>query len=234
VLDLIFFSFLLISKKITTKSFLKETVTSFNFNDYLINDEIISSGIKNYNYPKEVFNYIDNNKVLIIKNKIIDDLEISENSIKDLLINSLYEYENRTNYEIKDNIENDINLFSNNFVKMISDYSLTYNFLNKISNSIFYPISLISSIVIILLILFIDKDGIKKISIILFCYSFILYYFNNNLFKISNLFKYKKNNNIGLEKEYIVCFIFSFVLLLIYMCNLFRKFLRNQRIKGYL
>ena len=230
VFDLIFFFILFVSKKITTKSFLKEATLSFDFKEYLLNDEIIKKGIDNYKYPEDVFNYINNNEVLIIKNKFIDELEIENDSIKKILLNSFYEYEIRTKNNILNNLEYDIELFSNKFVSMINDYVKGYNFLNKISNSIIYSISLISSIILSISLLIIDKNSLIKIIIILFSYSFIIYYFNNNFF----MFKYIKNINLKLENAYIICFILSFVLLLIYMFNFFRKFLRNQRIKGYM
>ena len=232
IFNLFFFSFLLISKKITTKSFIKECTINFDFKEYLLNDDVISNGIRNYNYPKEVFDYIDNNQILNIKNKYIDNLTIDKDLVKEVLINSFYEYESRTNYEIKDNLDNDIELFSNNFSYKFNNFSNIINFLSKVSNSL-YSISLFCLLLILMILIIIEKKNLLNISIFMLCYSFILYYLSYNFFKITNSFKYIKNININLEKEYIICFIFSFVLLLIYVIYYLKKFLRDQRIKGY-
>ena len=237
VLDLIFFSFLLVSKKITSKSFITESTINFDFKEYLLNDEVIKSGIDNFKYPKEVFDYIDNNKVLNVKNKFIDNLYVNEDDIKEVLTDSYYEFENRTTYELNDDIKTDIEKFSTNFSNKFVDYSRIYNLCYNISNSILYSILLILSIIFLILLIVIDKkNGLKKSFIILLSYSFVIYYINYNFFKISsnNVFKYVKNVNLEFERIYIICFISSFVLLLIYVLNLLKRFLRDQRIKEYL
>ena len=243
VVDLIFFSFLSFGKKIKDEKLINEMVESFDFKKYLLDDDIISNSIDNYNYPKEVFDYLDNLQINKVKKKFINNLLHEENNlvlkqdIKEILDNSVYEYEYRSQGDIYGFVANDIDTYS---TKMEDEYNIDfvnrYNTLYSISSGILYYISLLFIIISIsLIIVFEKRNGFLISSIILIVYSFLIYYVNKNVLEIGfkSIFKYFKNVSLHLDNLYIICFILGFVLLLIYIVKLLRKLARDIRISSY-
>ena len=243
VVDLIFFSFLSIGKNLKDKEFINDISQSFNFKEFLLDDETISNSINNYNYPKEVFDYLDEFQINKIKKKFTSRLLNKENSlllkqeIKEVLSNSVYEYEYRSQSDVYSYVIKDIEDFSErmeaNFnIDFVNEYYGVYN----ISNGIIYYIALGFFIVsIVLIISFEKRNGFLISSIILIIYSFLIYYINKNALEIGfrSLFKYFDNISFHLDNLYIICFIIGFVLLLIYIVKLSKKCAREIRISSY-
>ncbi len=248
VLLLIIFSFVLISKRYVDNNYVKDIADKFDLKSYLFQDEKINNSILNYNYPKEVYNYIDENKVLILKKKFYSNL-ISNNNvlidkkdIKVILDNSVYEYENITHKDVYNNVCVDIDYISTNLSEYINEKLLHYHnfFLFIGSNSFYYFLFITCIILFILLILLEGINGIFISFIISFSYSFYLYYINNNFY---DLFISSFNNNYLInyfreyfllkEESYIICFIFSFVLLLICIVNYLKKIIKEIKVSSY-
>ena len=243
VVDLIFFSFLSFGKTIKDEKIIDEVVQSFDFKSYLLDDEVISKSIDNYNYPKEVFDYLDDLKINIIKKKFVnnlikrEDYLVLKQDIKELMTNSVYEYEVRNQKDILSYVSNDIDNFSSRIeeyfdTNFVNEYYSVYN----ISSGIIYYISLSFIIISIALIIILEKrNGFLISSIILIVYSFFIYYVNKNPFEVGlrSLFKYFDNVSFHLDNLYIICFILGFVLLLIYIVKFLRKVARDIRISSY-
>ncbi len=243
VVDLIFFSFLSFGKKLKDEKVINEIVESFNFKEYLLDDELISNSINNYNYPKEVFNYLDDLQINRVKKKYVDRLLKKDNfliqkqDIFDILSNSVYEYEFRNKSDIYNYVESDIDNFSTRMedsfdIDFINEYYGIYN----VSNGMLYLISLSLIIIGIIFIIIIEKkNGFLVSSIILIIYSFLIYYINKNALEVGfgSLFKYFNKISFHLDSLYIICFIFSFVLLLIYIVKSLRRAAREIRLKSY-
>ena len=243
VVDLIFFSFLFIGKKLSNNSFIKDTIQEFDFKEYLLDDEVIADSINNFKYPKEVFDYLDNNKINKAKkefaNLLIKKEEqlINKEEIKDILDSSVFEYEYRSSSDTYSFVEEDIDYFSN---KMEKDFNTNfvneYYSVNKLSSGILYYISLILIITgLVFIIILEQRNGFLISSIILIIYSFLTYYINKNMFEFgfNSVFKYFKKINLQMDNLYMICFILGFVLLLIYIVKSLRKMTREIRIKSY-
>lgn len=243
VVNLIFFSFLSIGKEIGKKEVVKDIVEKFDFKEYLLNYELIQNDINNYKYPKEVFDYLDENKIKEVKNKFVDNLFekrdnlIDDSDIKSIINSSISEYENKTSSDISKLLEKSVNSFSLQLTNDFdSDFIDSYNLVRNISNGVLYYISIIISIVsIALLIIFEKYNGILISSVTFMCYAFFVYYIGQNIFSKSfnQLFKYFDNISLSMNNLHIICFILGFVLLLIYMIDKLKTFLRDVRIKSY-
>ena len=243
VINLIFFSFLSIGREIGKKEFVSDIVEKFNFKEYSLNYELIQKDINNYKYPKEVFDYLNDNQIKQVKEKLVNNLFekkekiIEESDIKEIIYNSVSEYENKTSSDISKLLEKSVDSFS---LKLVDDFNEdfinSYHLVRNISNSILYLISIIITITIIVLLIIFEKyNGVLISSIILMCYSFFVYYIGQNIFSSSfnSLFKYFDNISFSMNNIHIICFILGFVLLLIYMLKKIKSFLRDIRIKSY-
>ena len=243
VVDLIFFSFLSFGRKIKDEKFVNEMVESFDFKEYLLDDKLISNSIDNYKYPKEVFDYLDDLQVNKVKKKFVNNLFKEENNlvlkqdIKEILDNSVYEYEYRSKSDTYSFVSNDIDSFSTKMEENFNkDFVNRYNTIYGISSGILYYISLIIILVSIsLIIVFEKRNGFLISSIILIVYSFLIYYVNKNVLEIGfkSLFKYFNNISLHLDNLYMICFILGFVLLLIYIVKYLIKLARDIRISSY-
>lgn len=243
IVNLIFFSFLSIGKKIGEKDFLNEIVLKFNLKTYILNNESISKSIEEYKYPKEVYNYLDNLKINNLKNKFINNLFekkdrlIDKSDVEEILKNSVYEYEYNHSSDIYSYVENDIKEVSNHLEERFNSEFVDHYFSIKyFSEGIIYYVSILLTVALILLIIYFEKkNGLLITSIILLIYSFTLFYVNDNYleFGLNNVFKYFDKIDFKLDNIYIICFILGFVLLLIYMCAFFKKVTREIRIKSY-
>jgi len=241
--NLIFFSFLSIGKKSGDKEYVTKIANSFNFKKYLLNNEIISTSINSYKYPKEVFDYLDNTKIKELKDKIINNLFDEKNIIIDksdfifILSDSVYKYEYNKMNDIFLYVEDDINEFSASLENKINkELSKDYYNIKDFSCGFIYTLSILASIVIFtLIIMFEKKQGILISSIVLFVYSFFVFYINKYFisFGFKNLLKYFKNINLELDNLYIITFILSVILFIIYMIFVIKKVMRNIRISSY-
>lgn len=245
VINLIFFSFTLISKTLVKKDNLLTIVEHFNTKKYLLNNKTIKDSIDNYKYPKEVFNYIDNINLNKIKNDIVNniyndnDILIDSKDISYLLKNSVYEYESITNEIASNYVFDDIDYFaidSSNYINnIILQQFRTYIFF---SNNIFTYMSIILSIFLFSIIIIIEKrNGYLISSITLLTTTIVLYYLDNNIYTIiPNIKKYidkVENTNIVLDNKYMICFILGFVLLLIYIISFIKKQMREYRLNRW-
>ena len=242
VVDLIFFSFLSLGRNLKDKEFINDIVQSFSFKDYLLDDEVISNSINNYNYPKEVFDYLDDFQINKIKKKFVNRLLNKEKSlllkeeIKEIISNSVYEYEYRTQSDIYSFVLKDIEDISRRMEEKLNiDFVKEYYNVYNISDGLLYFISLSFLIVSIVLILVFEKrNGFLISSIILIIYSFLIYYINKNAKEIvGSLFKHFDNISFHLDNIYIICFIIGFVLLLVYIIKFLKKCARDIRISTY-
>ena len=243
VVDLIFFSFLYFGKKFNDKKFIDEIVEQFNFKSYFLNDDYISNKINNYNYPKEIFDYLDDlqikNVKKIFKNNLInrEEILIQKEDIKEILDNSVFEYEYRNSEDVYNFVKDDIEYFSNKMEKDFNDnFVKEYYGIYDVCSGILYFISLGLIIIGIISILLIEKrNGFLITSIILILYSFLIYYINKNAFDIgyNSIIKYLNNINLQLDNLYMICFILAFVLLLIYIIQMLKKVARDIRISSY-
>lgn len=243
VVDLIFFSFLSIGKNLGEEECLNEITENFDFKKYVLNNDIISYSINNNKYNKEVFDYMDELKIKILKKNTVNNLLkekeviIDKNDVKEILSDSVYEYEHRNMEDIYNYVSNDINQFSNNIQnKVDNEYSEIYYFVINTSNSIVYLVSLVLIILFIsLIIIFEKKNGLFISSIILIAYSFVIYYLNTKAlhFFFVDKSKYFNSLDLHLESLYVICFILGFVLLLIYIVNCLKKYGRELRLKSY-
>ena len=240
---LIFFSFLSIGRNLNDKEYISEIVNDFNVKEYILRNDKIKDSIDNFKYPKEVFNYLDDNKIKLLKKKYVNNLFdrkeklIDKNDVKEILDNSVYEYEYNTSSDIYNYVENDIEHFSNVFENKINveyiDYY--YGFKDFSSGFIYYLILIIIIVSIIILIIFEKFNGCFISSITLILYSFFIYYLNNYILEVSfkKYLNYFNDFDLHLEKLYFICFIFGFVLLLIYIVYKLKKIARNIRISSY-
>ena len=242
LVDLVFFSFLYLGKEITKKEQINEIVLKFDLKKYILDNRIIEESVNNYRYPEEVFNYLDDYEIKNIKDNFLVNLElkkdtlISSEELKELLLNSVYEYEFQTNNYILDYVSNDIDILALEITNNINNYRDGYFFIEDISNSSLYYISIILLMIGIAIIILVETTrGVLISSIILFFLSFFLYYIENNSIKVlfKNFNNYLDKCEIYYNNFYIICFILGFVLLLIYMYFLIKKIFREIRIKSY-
>lgn len=243
IINLIFFSFLIIGKKLGDKKFINEIVQEFNFKEYLNNNEIIKRSINNYKYPKEVFNELDNLRITNIKLKVVNNLFekkeylINKEDIIDLLNDSVYEYEKKYSIDIYDYVKKDIEDFSYMLENKLNDEFINnYYSVLDFSKGIIYYISIILTITFIVFIILLEKrNGFLITSIILILYSFFSYYVSNYFldFVFKNKLNYFNSIHLEISDESIICFISGFVLLLIYIIKSVKKLARNIRVNSY-
>lgn len=239
MLNLVFFSFLILGKNIVKENTTSDIVNNFDFKNYLLMDDEIKNSINNYKYPKEVYNYLDELKINLIKKKIINGLKDNSNSlvikddIKEVLDNSVYEYQYISSKEIYSFVSKDINSFSERFTDTLNNnISKGYIFVKNISSGLIYYLSITISIILLMLIIIFEKNnGFLITGLFLLLYSFFVYYMDKHF--IETIFKYINNINVHLDNLYCICFIIGFVLLLIYIVIKLKKVFRDLRIKSY-
>lgn len=246
--NLIFFSFINIGKTITKEKFINTIVEKFNFKSFLLDNDNIKNSLDSYKYPKEVFDYIDENNIKILKNNFTTNLLsnntelISKDNIIYIINNSIYEYENRSYDDVQSYVNNDVLSFSNEFSNILNDDIVnTFQLFQFLSKNIFFYISILISLILISFLIVIEKkNGILLSSIISFVFCSIIYYldsyFVKNIFIGKNNLKYFSSLDeisMSFEKIYIVCFILSFVLLLVYIVSFIKKTMRDIRISSY-
>ncbi len=239
---LIIFPFVMLSKNTKEVNSIKKIIYDFDIKEYLLNHDVIDDSIKNYNYPKEVFNYININDIKIMKDKIYNRLMensnslISKNEIISLISNSVYEFENVTYKDVYDNVYSDIEYISTELENYLNDRLINYQmFLSIVGSNVIFYFLLFVCLLLLTIIVFIEKNsGIIISSIISLLYSLYLYYISDNFYRlfvsssVSNYVKLLFKNHFLLNDEsYIICFILSFVLLLIYIFNCVKSFFKK-------
>lgn len=241
-INLLFFSFLSIGNKLEEKEFVNSIINSFDFKDYLLKEDNISTSINNYRYPQEVFDYLDDIKIKEIKDKIINDLFdnkemiIEKGDIKELLVDSVYEFQNNRNVDIFNYVSSDIESFSLTFSNKINGEFVKSFYDIRNFSSWFYSITLLLTVIMIGLIIYFEKQkGLLISSIILMTYSFFAFYFNKYFLKFvfKNQSNYLKNVKLDLDSLYIISFIIGFIILIIYLIKVFKKVARDIRISSY-
>ena len=245
VICLIFFSFVLISNNYIRNEKIKEVIFNFNIKDYILKDSKILESINNYNYPKEVYNYIDNNEVYILKKKIYSRFNSNEKELlkqKEIVLilnNSVFEYENINFSDSIEMVKEDIEYINNKIMDFtnnkLNNYHTFFSIIGK--DVLFIGFIFITIFIAIMIIITERMNGIFICSVIFFSFSLYLYYLNINFYiffqSISNnnyFIDYFKRIFLLKEDVYIVCFILSFVLLLIYMINYLKKIYKKMRL----
>ena len=242
VINLIFFCFLSIGQNFNNKEYINEIVEDFDFKNYLLNNYYFKESFDNYKYPKEIFNYLDDLKIKELKEKFVNNLFekkevlIEKEELLNILSNSVREFEINRNTDIFDYVLEDLNSFVDNVDKKINnDLFDGYSYVIRISST-FYSLSIVISILLIGLIIFLEKEkGIVISSIVLLVYSFFVFYFNKYFlnFGLKDKLKYFKKAGLNLDGLYFICFIIGFILLLIYIVKVLRRLARNIRINSY-
>ncbi len=246
--SIVSFSLSLIGKALNNKKVLKPVINNFLFYNYVVKDENIINSINNYKYPIEVFDYINYKEVNNVKEEFIDNYImgkkelIDSSKIKKILKDSVNEYEIKNDIDTYGIVDNDIDSVSfkiNDFFD--EEFSQSSMFLKFFSSStIMYLLIFIILGLSIGIIVLEKKTGLLICSIIFIFYSFLLYYINNNFFINKSLFSLDNNYfydmegiTLKLDNTYMICFIFGFVLLLIYIVKLIKRYFLNLRLYSY-
>ena len=242
VLDLIFFSFTLICRTIVKKDNIEKMVDNFDLKAYVLSNDRIKESIDNYKYPKEVFDYIDQFNLLNIKRAFLkslyngEEILIDKENISYLLKSSVYEYENITHEYSYEYVVNDIEYFSSDISYYFNnDFINVYNLFNVLSSETLSYILLLVSMILSLILIIVEKNtGFLICSIIFLITSFVLFYLDINLYTVIPFMdKYIDNLKITLDNRYLICFIFGFVLLLIYIVYFIKKQMREFRLRNW-
>ena len=246
VIDLIFFSIVIIGKKVLDKDNIKDIAYSFNYKEYLKDNKNIKESISKYNYSFEVFDYIDDNEVKRIEDKFIDNLYSNKKAIEyeDVLLilnNSIDKYEKNNLVDIHSYVDDDINEVAGDISNIDEEFSLAFNYVNRFVNSnLIYLFLLIAIISIALIIVFEHINGCLINSIILILYSIFLYYSEYNVYSMirldsdtSKYFMDLSNKIVNLDNMYVISFLLGFVFLLIYVVKLIRRIVRDIRLNSY-
>lgn len=244
VVNLVFFSLCVIAKSVTSEKFIKSITDRFDFYKYVIEYEDVKESIKAYRYPIEVYDYIDYQKVYNLKELFIDNLVkakeelIKKNNISELLEESVIKYDENNSSSSYTYAKEDIDEISSELSNFFGDnFKSTYNFFRLFSSELLFYITIIISIGISIGLIIIEKErAYLLLSIFYGLFSYILYDFNENFLEYNwknESFLNLSGVTFKLDNSYIVCFILSFVLLLMYITKLIRNHLRDMRIKPY-
>ncbi len=247
VLDLIFFSFIFISRTVTSKDYVHDIVYKFDIKEYINNNQNIKNSIDNYKYPKEIFDYMDEEDINTFKDNFIhrlygkNTINIKE-ELTDLFKKTIDKYDSKKEVDSYSYVSSDIEKITSEFDNYCNKYVFNiFDFLRLMSSNAIFYLSIIISIVLCVIIIYIEKSkGLIITAITLFLYSLFCYYLNSNCYSIimsimgkNKHFEYLKDFSFFLNSVYIICFILSFVLLLIYMVIYIRKVIRNRKSNSY-
>jgi hypothetical protein len=241
------FSLSLIGRSLNNRKVLKSVVNNFLFYNYVINDEDVINSTNYYKYPIEVFDYIDYKEVNKVKYEFVDnyingkETTIDSNKISKILKDSVSKYEEENNIDTFGNVNSDIEKISIKINEFFGEeFSQSSKFFKMFSSNLVIDITVIIIIAISVGIIVTEKrTGLLICSIVYISYSFLLYYLNNNFFTKTLLYldnKYFYNMqavSLKLDNTYMICFILGFVLLLIYIYKLIKKYLRDLRLYSY-
>ena len=247
VLDLIFFSFVFISRTVTKKDYVQDIVSNFDVKEYINNNEDIKNSVKNYKYPEEIFDYLDEGDINSFKNNFIDRLygdksiDLKE-ELTSVFKKTIDRYDTEKEVDSYSYVSSDIEKITSEFDNYCNKYVFNiFDFLRLMSSNAIFYFSIILSIALCGIIIYIEKSkGILIVSITSFLYSLFCYYLNSNCYSViisimgkNKHFEYLKDFSFFLNSVYIICFILSFVLLLIYMIIYIRRVIRNKKSYSY-
>ncbi len=246
VIDLIFFSIVIIGKIVLDKDNVKDIAYSFKYKEYLKDNEIIKESINNYNYSFEIFNYIDDNEVRRVEDKTIDNLYSNKKFIEyeDVLLifnNAIDKYEKDNLIDVHKYIDDDINKIAKELSNTDEEFVLIFDSVNRFVNGKFiYLLLVIAIISITLIIVFEHINGCLINSIVLILYSIFLYYSKYNAYSMirfdsdtSKYFVDFSSKTVNLDNIYVISFLLGFVFLLIYVVKLIRRVVRDIRLNSY-
>lgn len=241
----------LFGKNIFNKNYLYKAVEYVDVISFIKDDKELNEMLKNKKIPKEIFEYIDDNKVKEIKKKIIDGFYTNKSSIiepteiKMILKDSINFYESKYTLDIYNNIEKEIQSFSIKITNNINDYNFISSFrtIDKIVNGVTFYILIAILITIIIFISILErKNSLFILGIIFFISSLVIYYVSNQMLTIlsknkliidyvSQKFLIEISNII--KPIYIVFFLLGIVLLIVYGMICLKKIIRKIRIYSY-
>ncbi len=248
LLDFFLFSITIVTKKTLNKDNALEIVHSFDYKAYLMDDENIKQSIDNYSYSKEIFDYIKKDDVISLEDKLVDNLYSYDEEIirkKDILLimnDAVDRYESEKTLDIHNYIDNDIDKVSSDIVSLFNENTvMSFNFINKIvSSAIIYVFVFIATVLTVLIMIFEKRKGYLINGILYLIYSVFVYYISKVIFtsgfindNIIRYFKYFSTNKINLDMIYIVCFVFGFILILIYFIGYLKRTFRDMRLGQY-
>lgn len=248
---IICFSFIYVGKYIFAKENIIDITKNINIAKIIREEKALNDILEEKKIPKEVLDYLDNEKSRELLKKIIDSLYtnnssiIKETDISTLIKDSIINYENLYDLDIYDNIEEDINNFSLDFSNQINNKEIidsfrsVYKFLNGIT---FYIVIIITILSIIGIIFLEKKESILILGIIFFIFSIIINYlkdtFIEKLLEDKVLLEYIQKQSILKTEDffkqiYLTSFVIGIILLLIYLVIFIKKLLLKIRLMKY-
>lgn len=242
---IIIFSLLVVGRNNFNKDNIKESFDSFNYVEYINNNEQIKYLINSFIMPSKTLEYIDSHDVSMIVNNSIDKLYSDDSIIVDnsdiynLIIDAVKKYDSEHFSSLSVNINDNIINCSDDIYKDINDTNniSAYRFLYSISNSYgFYIILVIILLLLILLVIAETWNGFLFSGVILVICSVIIYYMRlsyvNTFFANIKIFKYIDIIN-NINNICVIIFLIGLVLLMVYVVYLIKRLLYKIRLYSY-
>ena len=249
VIDFIFLSFFVSIKNISNKEYLSSVSKNFDIISYIKDRKYIIKSTENLEYPIDVYNYINIYNFHQLVDESIDNLLagkkliIDSTKLTNILTKSVSLYDLNNKSDSFSFVKDDIFRFSVEVSYRINNDGVVQIFkvaLFLVNSFIYYIPFIIAIILSGLIIIYEKKEGILINGIIYIIYSFFLYYMNTHfiswMLKSGSFYSYFRNMSdftLRLDNLYIICFIFSFVLLLIYSVLYLKRVIRNIRLSSY-
>ena len=234
---------------LTNKDFLKARAKDFDIVEFVKNRGYVVEHSDSYKYPVEVFNYINIYDFNTLMDQSIDNLFdnkdtiLDVNKLTDLLTKSVNLYDMNNNTDSLAFVKEDISRFSSEIAYKINNgvaVSLIKTFISFMHSFVYYIPFLIAIALFGLIFWNEKKNGLLINAAILFFYSFVIYRLDYQMLPMlaskDSFYSYIVGLNkmtLGLDRIYIVCFILSFILLLIYIVMRLDKTIKNIRKKPY-
>ena len=198
---------------------------------YLENNKEINSILENKKLPIEIFNYVDKEEYEKQVDLFFENKEISLENIKDLLDNSVKEYDKVHLLDVHANIQEDIEEIAKIIYTNINDKNIinklnTYSLLGRVG-IIFNIISIIISLVFIIKYKNLLYTGLSYTLITIGVYLSL----KNEIISITNIFDknavtYLNNRLANICSIY---FIIGIIILVIYLIMNVRKIYRKMK-----
>ena len=236
-------------KNLTNKEFLKQRAREFDIVEYVKNRGYVIEHSNSYKYPVEVFDYINIYDFNTLMDQSIDNLYNDKDTIldvsklTDLLTKSVNLYDMNNNTDSLSFVKEDISRFSSEISYKLNNgvtVRLVKSFISFIHSLIYYLPTLIAISLFALIFWNEKKNGLLINAAILFLYSFVIYRLDYQILPMlvskGSFYSYINGLDkitLGLERIYIVCFILSFILLLIYIVMRLKKTIKNIRKRPY-
>ena len=209
-------------------------------------DEGLINYFNDKKIPVESLDYISNNDCDRIKDKIFDNIkndnkkDIDYNDIKSIIRDSIIEYELRTNDDIYEYIDNDLDNITKDIANKFNDELLyeQIEFISDITNN--YVIIFIIVIVLIVLLIIVEKfNSTSIVGTLLLLSSIGLYYLlkevtqiiyrNVSIIKLLDIDLNKVSSNTSLSICSIL-FATGALFLIMYLAKVIKKFFKEARI----